>query len=202
MHLYYKCEKPHPFRFCGTNGFLLVEAPPQAPCWTQSFRLRLRDFSKSLQLLISYVSLHSRLNRTRKALAFRWMCCPLSIDICPQYAIIQPNKMQTPIKPQLDKRLHFPFSEGSHAASTNRPPTHNCTLKISYRTGGNNQLGPQEKAHQQFRHSAARNRAHRPVHSPWHPRLLRERRRSAGVPGVAGSAWSETNGRKGRENER
>ena len=30
--------------------------------------------------------------------------------------------MQTPIKPQLDKRLHFPFSEGSHAVSTNRPP--------------------------------------------------------------------------------
>lgn len=23
--------KTHPFRFCGTNGFLLVEAPPQAP---------------------------------------------------------------------------------------------------------------------------------------------------------------------------
>lgn len=24
-------RKTHPFRFCGTNGFLLVEAPPQAP---------------------------------------------------------------------------------------------------------------------------------------------------------------------------
>ena len=50
--------------------------------------------------------------------------------------------MQTPIKPQLDKRLHFPFSEGSHAVSTNHTHTHNCTLKISYRTGGNNQIEP------------------------------------------------------------
>ena len=195
-------RKTHPFRFCGTNGFLLVEAPPQAPCWTQSFRLRLRDFSKSLQLLISYASLHSRLNRTRKALAFRWMCCPLSIDICPQYAIIQPNKMQTPIKPQLDKRLHFPFlKKGAVPSATNYPPDYNCTLIISYRTGGNNQLGPQEKAHQQFRYSAARNRAHRPVHSPWHPRLLRKWRRPAGVPGMAGSAWSGTDGRKGRDKQ-
>ncbi|MEI3093376.1 MAG: hypothetical protein V8T48_05485 [Oscillospiraceae bacterium] len=47
-------------------------------------------------------------------------------------------------------------------SAANHPPIHNCTLKISYRTGGNNQLGPQEKAHQQFRYSAARNRAHRP----------------------------------------
>ncbi|MGM9585257.1 MAG: hypothetical protein ACI3V1_06905 [Faecousia sp.] len=30
-------------------------------------------------------------------------------------------------------------------SATDCPPTHNCTLKISYRTGGNNQLGPQEK---------------------------------------------------------
>ena len=37
--------------------------------------------------------------------------------------------MQTPIKPQLDKRLHFPFSEGGLAASTDRPPTHNQHLK-------------------------------------------------------------------------
>lgn len=84
--------------------------------------------------------------------------------------------MQPPIKPQLDKRLHFPFSEGSHAASTDRPPTHNCTLKISYRTGGNNQLGPQKEAHQQFRYSAARDQTHCPVHPSWHPRLLRKRR--------------------------
>ena len=90
-------------------------------------------------------SLHSRLNRTRKALAFRWMCCPLSIDICPQYAIIQPNKMQTPIKPQLDKRLHFPFSEGSHAASTNRPPTHNCTLKFNIKPEGTTSLSRRKK---------------------------------------------------------
>lgn len=95
------------------------------------------------------------------------------------------------IKPWLDKRLHFPFLEkGAMPSATDCPPTHNCTLKISYRTGGNNQLGPQEKAHQQFRHSAARNRTHRPVHSPRHPGLLRERKRSAGVPGVACSAWS------------
>ena len=47
-------------------------------------------------------------------------------------------------------------------SAANHPPIHNCTLKISYRTGGNNQLGPQEKAHQQFRYSAARNRTHRP----------------------------------------
>ena len=71
--------------------------------------------------------------------------------------------MQTPIKPQLDKRLHFPFiKKGAMPSAANHPPIHNCTLKISYRTGGNNQLGPQEKAHQQFRYSAARNRAHRP----------------------------------------
>ena len=30
-------------------------------------------------------------------------------------------------------------------SATDCPPAHNCTLKISYRTGGNNQLGPQEK---------------------------------------------------------
>ena len=73
---------------------------------------------------------------------FRWVCCPPAIDTCPQYAIIQSGKMQTPIKPQLDKRLHFPFSEGSLAASTDHSPTRNCILKISYRTGGNNQLEP------------------------------------------------------------
>ena len=31
--------------------------------------------------------------------------------------------MQTPIKPQLDRCLHFPFSAGSYASSTNRPHT-------------------------------------------------------------------------------
>ena len=112
-----------------------------------------------------------------------------AIDTHSRYGIIQASKMQTPTKPWLDKRLHFPFLEkGAMPSATNRPPVHNCTLKISYRTGGNNQLGPQEKANQQFRYSAARNRAHRPVYSPRHPRLLRKRRRSAGVPGVAGSA--------------
>ena len=30
-------------------------------------------------------------------------------------------------------------------SATDRSPANNCTLKISYRTGGNNQLGPQEK---------------------------------------------------------
>ena len=107
--------------------------------------------------------------------------------------------MQTPIKPQLDKRLHFPFSEGGLAAGTNHPPTYNRTLKISYWTGGNNQLGPQKEAHHQFRYSAARDWTHRPVHPPRHPRLLRKRRRPAGVPGMAGSAWSGTDGKKGRK---
>ena len=106
--------------------------------------------------------------------------------------------MQTPIKPWLDKRLHFPFlKKGAMPSAADYPPTHNCTLIISYRTGGNNQLGPQEKDHQQFRYSATRNRAHRSVYPAWYPRLLRKRRRSAGVPGVAGSVWSGTDGRKG-----
>ena len=30
-------------------------------------------------------------------------------------------------------------------SATDCPPTHNCTLKISYRTGGNNQLGRRKK---------------------------------------------------------
>ena len=90
-----------------------------------------------------------------------------AIDAVSQCDIIQESKMQTQSSPWLDKRLHFPFlKKGAMPSATDCPPTHNCTLKISYRTGGNNQLGPQEKAHQQFRHSAARNRAHRPVHSP------------------------------------
>ena len=97
---------------------------------------------------------------------------PPAIDTRAQYAIIQPDKVQTPIKPQLDKRLHFLFSERSHAASTDHPSSHNCTFKISYRTGGNNQIEPKKEAHQQFRYSAARNRAHRPVHPPRYPRLL------------------------------
>ena len=38
--------------------------------------------------------------------------------------------MQTPIKPQLDKRLHFTFLEkGAMPSAANHPPTHNCTLK-------------------------------------------------------------------------
>lgn len=53
--------------------------------------------------------------------------------------------MQTPIKPQLDKRLHFPFSEGSHAASTNRPPTHNCTLKFNIKPEGTTSLSRRKK---------------------------------------------------------
>ena len=51
MHLYYKCAKPIHSAFHGTDGFLLVEAPPQAPCWMQSFGLRLRDSFKSLWML-------------------------------------------------------------------------------------------------------------------------------------------------------
>lgn len=53
--------------------------------------------------------------------------------------------MQTPIKPQLDKRLHFPFSEGSHAASTNRPPTHNCTLKFNIKPEETTSLSRRKK---------------------------------------------------------
>lgn len=49
--------------------------------------------------------------------------------------------MQTPIKPQLDKRLHFPFSERSLAASTDHPPTHNCTLIIHIEPEGITSLG-------------------------------------------------------------
>ena len=93
------------------------------------------------------------------------------------------------------------LQKGAMPSAANHPLTHNCSLKISYRTGGNNQLGPQEEAHKQFRYSAARNRTHRPVHPPRHPSLLRKWRRSAGVPGVAGSAWNGTDGRKGREKQ-
>ena len=80
-----------------------------------------------------------------------------AIDTHSRYGIIQASKMQTPTKPWLDKRLHFPFLEkGAMPSATDRPPVHNCTLIISYRTGGNNQLEPQKEAHRQFRYSATR----------------------------------------------
>ena len=80
-----------------------------------------------------------------------------AIDTHSQCDIIQESKMQTQSSPWLDKRLHFPFlKKGAMPSATDYPPVHNCTLIISYRTGGNNQLGPQEEAHQQFRYSAAR----------------------------------------------
>ena len=63
-------------------------------------------------------------------------------------------------------------------SATDYPPVHNCTLIISYRTGGNKQLGPQEEAHQQFRHSTARNRIHCKVHLAGYPCLLRKRGRA------------------------
>lgn len=73
--------------------------------------------------------------------------------------------MQTLIKLWLDKRLHFPFlKKGAMPSATDYPPVYNCTLIISYRTGGNNQLELQKEAHGAFRYSAARNRAHRPVY--------------------------------------
>jgi hypothetical protein len=68
--------------------------------------------------------------------------------------------MQTPVKPQLDKRLHFPFSEGSHAAGTDHPPTHNRTLKNLIAHRENNQLGKQKEAHGAFRYSAVQDRIH------------------------------------------
>jgi len=56
-----------------------------------------------------------------------------AIDTHSQCDIIQESKMQTPIKPQLDKRLHFPFiMKGAMPSAADYPPTHNCTLKISY----------------------------------------------------------------------
>lgn len=126
---------------------------------------------------------------------------PLPMLLTPTTNVIKYRKAKCrrPPSHRLDKRLHFPFlKKGAVPSATNYPPIYNCTLIISYRTGGNNQLGPQKEAHQQFRYSATRNRAHCPVHPPRHSRLLRKRRRSAGVPGVAGSARSGKDGRKGR----
>ena len=87
-----------------------------------------------------------------------------AIDAVSQCDIIQESKMQTQSSHGLTSACIFRFLRREpcrqHRSSV-RPQLH---LKISYRTGGNNQLGPQEKAHQQFRYSAARNRAHRLVH--------------------------------------
>lgn len=106
---------------------------------------------------------------------------PLSKLLTPTPNVIQYRKAKCrrPPSHRLDKRLHFPFlKKGAVPSATNYPPDYNCTLIISYRTGGNNQLGPQEKAHQQFRHSTARNRIHCKVHLAGYPCLLRKRGRA------------------------
>ena len=84
---------------------------------------------------------------------------PLPMLLTPTTNVIKYRKAKCrrPSSPWLDKRLHFPFlKKGATPSATDRSPANNCTLKISYRTGGNNQLGPQEEAHKQFRYSAAR----------------------------------------------
>ena len=111
-----------------------------------------------------------------------------AIDAVSQCDIIQESKMQTQSSHGLTSACIFRFLR-REPCHQHRPSVHpQLHFKISYQTRGNNQLGPQEEAHQQFRYSTARNRAHRPVYSPRHSRLLRKRRRSAGVPGMAGSA--------------
>lgn len=118
-------KNPIHFASAERMGFCLLRPRPKPHVERNLSDCRLRDFSKSLQLLISYASLHSRLNRTRKALAFRWMCCPLSIDICPQYAIIQPNKMaDADSSRSLTSACIFHFQKGAMLpVQIVRPPT-------------------------------------------------------------------------------
>ena len=54
--------------------------------------------------------------------------------------------MQTPIKPQLDKRLHFPFlKKGAMSSAANHPPVHNCTKKFHIEPEGTTSLGRKKK---------------------------------------------------------
>ena len=54
--------------------------------------------------------------------------------------------MQTPIKPQLDKRLHFPFlKKGAMSSAANHPPVHNCTKKFHIEPEGTTSLGLKKK---------------------------------------------------------
>ena len=59
MHLYIQMQKTIHSAFTERMVFLLVEAPPQAPQWTQSFGLRLRD---SLNRLWRNIELESQFN--------------------------------------------------------------------------------------------------------------------------------------------
>ena len=84
---------------------------------------------------------------------------PLPMLLTPTTNVIKYRKAKCrrPPSHRLDKRLHFPFlKKGAVPSATNYPPIYNCTLIISYRTGGNNQLEPQKVAHNQFRYSATR----------------------------------------------